>query len=331
MNSKISHLPKKLRDELGRRIEDGQPGPEIVQWLNDQPEVQAVLEERFAGRPINEQNLSDWKHHGHVEWLWRQENHAAAVRLLEESDDLDDLMHSHSLTERFAALMTGELTRLAIKLLEYEANPDIRWRKVCEINRQLSILRRDEHRLMLIRLKQRQWLARCQASEARAAAAAQRRPQAHAQTEIHETGESTPIKVNQGNSNSTQLNGTCPSAPGRDQRIMNVGAPASASPTPADKTEINPDQEASTHSNPNSTVSKAPKANQDESSRKLKLPDNQNPSISASPVNGHATNHHTLPTTRTPTPTGTPNPPLLPRLPKPTAPALPCNTILRIS
>jgi hypothetical protein len=199
MNSKISHLPKKLRDELGCRIEDGQPGTEIVQWLNDHSDVKAVLHERFDGRPINEQNLSDWKHHGHIEWLWRQESQAAAVRLLEESDELDDLMHGHSLTERFAALMTGELTRLAIKLLEYEANPDIRWRKVCEINRQLSILRRDEHRLMLIRLKQRQWLARCQASHSRAASV-RRRPQAPAQA--HETAESSPNKVNQGESNS---------------------------------------------------------------------------------------------------------------------------------
>jgi septum formation inhibitor MinC len=309
MNSKISHLPKKLRDELGRRIEDGQPGTEIIQWLNDQPEVQAVLQERFDGRPINEQNLSDWKHHGHVEWLWRQETHDAAVRLLEESDELDDLMHSHSLTERFAALMTGELTRLAIKLLEYEANPDIRWRKVCEINRQLSILRRDEHRLMLIRLKQRQWLARCQASQNRAATAADRRPQApvqaeaQTQTQIHETGESSPIKVNQGNTNSNFPHNGVSSEP--RQPIAPATTP-SASPTngapPA--SEIN---------------GKSIKANQDESSQKLKLPANQTPTVANAPVNGHTPNHTT------------PTPPIIPRLPKTAYPELPCNTILRIS
>jgi hypothetical protein len=326
MNSKISHLPKKLRDELGRRIEDGQPGTEIIQWLNNHPEVQAVLEERFAGRPINEQNLSDWKQHGHVEWLWRQESRDAAVRLLEESDDLDDLMHSHSLTERFAALMTGELTRLAIKLLEYEANPDIRWRKVCEINRQLSILRRDEHRLMLIRLKQRQWLARCQASQNRAAAERRPQPQAQTRTEAHETVDSSPNKVNQGESNSNfphngasaeprhpiapAITSTAPSANGAEPHNgdsmsvngkstePNQGSSILANPAPAGGL-------AADHAErPNDGAVLENNSSQDESSQEL--PTNQTSPRST--------------------------PPIIPRLPKPAAPAaLLCNTILRVA
>jgi hypothetical protein len=77
-------------------------------------------------------------------------------------------------------------------------------------------------RLMLIRLKQRQWLARCQASEARASA--DRRPQ----TEAHKTGESSPIKVNQGNTNSNFPHNGVASEP--SQTVVPIITP-SASPT----------------------------------------------------------------------------------------------------
>jgi hypothetical protein len=43
------------------------------QALNALPEVQAVLAAEFAGKPIREQNLSDWRKHGHKQWLWRQQ------------------------------------------------------------------------------------------------------------------------------------------------------------------------------------------------------------------------------------------------------------------
>ncbi len=58
---KIARLPHELREELNRRLQDGEPGAELVGWLNELPEVQTVLAEHFAGRPITEQNLSEWK------------------------------------------------------------------------------------------------------------------------------------------------------------------------------------------------------------------------------------------------------------------------------
>jgi hypothetical protein len=58
---KIGRLSKFIRNELGRRIEDGEPGKELVKWLNEQKRVQEMLKEQFGGRPITEQNLSEWK------------------------------------------------------------------------------------------------------------------------------------------------------------------------------------------------------------------------------------------------------------------------------
>ena len=45
-NGKIARLPRPSRDELARRIEDGEPGKDLVQWLNGLPAVQDVLKEQ---------------------------------------------------------------------------------------------------------------------------------------------------------------------------------------------------------------------------------------------------------------------------------------------
>jgi hypothetical protein len=68
-NGKIANLPSQIRDELNRRIDDGVPGNELVEWLNSQPEVLKVITERFDGCPISEQNLSEWRKRGHQQWL----------------------------------------------------------------------------------------------------------------------------------------------------------------------------------------------------------------------------------------------------------------------
>ncbi len=44
-NGKIARLPKSIRDDLGRRIENGEQGKDVVEWLNGLPAVQDVLKE----------------------------------------------------------------------------------------------------------------------------------------------------------------------------------------------------------------------------------------------------------------------------------------------
>jgi hypothetical protein len=68
-NGKIANLPPHIRDELNHRLTEGEPGTELVAWLNAKPEVVKVLRERFDGIPISEQNLSEWRKHGYQKWL----------------------------------------------------------------------------------------------------------------------------------------------------------------------------------------------------------------------------------------------------------------------
>ena len=62
---KIARLPRALREQVNCRLLDGQPGTEIVAWLNELPEVKDTLARDFGGRPVSEQNLTDWKQGGY--------------------------------------------------------------------------------------------------------------------------------------------------------------------------------------------------------------------------------------------------------------------------
>jgi|CZKV01.1.fsa_nt_gi hypothetical protein len=154
---KIGRLPKCIRDMLGQHIEDGEPGKEIVKWLNGLSGVQRVLQEQFDGRPITEQNLSEWKQTGHPEWLRREEARLLVTRLTEQSDDLEEATDGHEISDRFASVLAAELARLAMTLLEKETDPEKRWQRLCAVHRELSQLRRDDHRALRMVIKRARW------------------------------------------------------------------------------------------------------------------------------------------------------------------------------
>ena len=70
---KIARLPAAIREEVCRRLHDGQTGPKIIGWLHTLPEVLAVLDEHFGEQPINEQNMTEWRQGGYQDWLARRE------------------------------------------------------------------------------------------------------------------------------------------------------------------------------------------------------------------------------------------------------------------
>ena len=71
--SKIGRLPTELRERLNAWLRDGATGKNAAAWLNEQPEVRKVLKREFGGRPISEQNVSQWRRSGYVEWLSHQQ------------------------------------------------------------------------------------------------------------------------------------------------------------------------------------------------------------------------------------------------------------------
>jgi len=70
---KIAQLPLELRNELCRRLLDGQQSPELLPWLNGYPIVKALLDAKFGGAQINDQNLTEWRQGGFIDWQADQE------------------------------------------------------------------------------------------------------------------------------------------------------------------------------------------------------------------------------------------------------------------
>jgi hypothetical protein len=113
-NGKIARLSRPIRDELNRRLQDGEPGTRLVAWLNGLPDTQRVLATDFGGRSINEQNLCEWKAGGYREWLARQEALSQARELVADAKELtaatDGRLTDHLATvlaARYAAALAG--------------------------------------------------------------------------------------------------------------------------------------------------------------------------------------------------------------------------------
>jgi hypothetical protein len=149
---KIGRLPKCTRDELGQRIEDGKLGKELVKWLNGLPDVKRVLKDYFGGRPITEQNLSEWKQGGHQDWLRHQETRGFVQHLHEKAEELkvyyedDEWFTEVDTSEDLAVMLGAELARITEILLKTTDNPQERMRWVLKALHELGQLRRHNHR-----------------------------------------------------------------------------------------------------------------------------------------------------------------------------------------
>ena len=122
---KIARLPRALRDQLNQRLHNGEPGVDLIKWLNNLPEVQAVLAEHFNGVPISPQNLSEWNHGGFLDWLTTQEVLEDAREFAANTAELPGFTDgelanalSHAITTRYAVLL-GKMP------LEGAINPDL--------------------------------------------------------------------------------------------------------------------------------------------------------------------------------------------------------------
>jgi hypothetical protein len=144
---KIGRLKSEIREAVGRKLEDGERGVEILSWLNGLPEVQRVLQEQFGGRPISKQNLSHWRDSGHVEWLQRQDRRLSLQGVAERAEAMSEGTSGRDLGQQFAKVLTAEIALLGMDLLRSETNAQKRWRRLCDLRRQLTRLRREDQQM----------------------------------------------------------------------------------------------------------------------------------------------------------------------------------------
>ncbi|MEK7676120.1 MAG: hypothetical protein AAB676_09845 [Verrucomicrobiota bacterium] len=154
---KIARLPLRIREELNCRLQDGEPGNGLVEWLNSLPEVQEVLAAEFGGRPVSEQNMSEWKQGGYREWERHAESCALVSRLTEQAGDLDAAAEDRAVSDRLSTLLAVELVSVAEGLLKEASEPRERWQRLREVLQELAQLRREDHRAAQTRIEQERW------------------------------------------------------------------------------------------------------------------------------------------------------------------------------
>jgi hypothetical protein len=153
---KIARLSQYLREQLNRRIEDGEPGRDLVKWLNSCEAVQETLDEHFGGRPISEQNLSEWKQGGFKDWQHHQETRALARGFLAEAEELEEEIGETPLTDRLSEMVALALARLLREAVSGEKGPAQRI-AILEIAREFARLRRQDHQTERLGREQEIW------------------------------------------------------------------------------------------------------------------------------------------------------------------------------
>ena len=117
---KIGRLPKAIQDQVNRRLENGEKARTLAAWLNTLPEVQSVLAAEFAGRPIREQNLSEWRQHGYQKWLEQRQCLAMAQEMTSTQDQSLEPM-----TDQMAGWATAHYLHAIRKLMQAGGEPDL--------------------------------------------------------------------------------------------------------------------------------------------------------------------------------------------------------------
>jgi hypothetical protein len=140
---KIARLPRAIRQELNHRLDEGDPQKDLVVWLNSLPEVKEGLKTHFEGKPIREQNLSEWKKGGHRDWLAQLEAREIAHCLQEDAGaSQSDGEGLPPLTDTLALWLA---TRLAAETRRIaEAEPEEAWKRLRQFSRELAVLRRGD-------------------------------------------------------------------------------------------------------------------------------------------------------------------------------------------
>lgn len=144
-NGKIARLPQVIREQLNRRLDDGEPGAGLLEWLNALPVVQAVLVAEFGGSRINAQNLSNWRRGGYQHWQKQQERRANVRQLTENARELTEDAGGVEISNHLSAVLVAELMESARDSLATLTDPAERCARMQEFLNTLVCVRRQDN------------------------------------------------------------------------------------------------------------------------------------------------------------------------------------------
>jgi hypothetical protein len=142
---KIGRLPHGIQVEVNCRLRDGARGRAVAEWLNGLPEVQAVLAREFEGKPVREQNVSEWRKGGYQHWLQLQEVQAMVQQVGPEVLKFRGAV-SEPVTETLATWATVQYMVAMKKMTDAKAGQGVAWKQMREFVSDVVALRRGELR-----------------------------------------------------------------------------------------------------------------------------------------------------------------------------------------
>jgi hypothetical protein len=148
---KIARLPEQVREQVNRRLQDGENGREIITWLNSMDEVKTVLAQGFGGHEITDSNLSDWRLGGYRDWEAQQIALAEARRVMSEGRELAETGNK-ALADNLAVWLTGRYIVATRKLIE-NGDDESAWKMLRELCHDVVALRRGDHGAEWLRIE----------------------------------------------------------------------------------------------------------------------------------------------------------------------------------
>lgn len=146
-NGKIARLPHEIREELNRRMRDGERGKQLLAWLNALPQTIEVVVRDFGGVAVSKQNLCEWRRGGFKEWQARQELYGKKVGELAAESNGYAAAAGGQLMDHLATVL-GARYAVAFRRWKGPATNDLRseLRTLRGLCQEISVLRRGDHR-----------------------------------------------------------------------------------------------------------------------------------------------------------------------------------------
>lgn len=152
-NGKIARLPHEIREQLNRRLLNGEQGKRLVVWLKGLPEVQAVVAAEFGGKPIREQNLSEWRKGGYTVWLRQREALDMARQLAADAGELQPA-GAQPLADQMAVWLTARYLMALRKLAGKNNDGETDLKVLREFCHDVVALRRGDHSAARLKIEQ---------------------------------------------------------------------------------------------------------------------------------------------------------------------------------
>jgi hypothetical protein len=149
---KIARLPREIREQLNRRLLDGQPELEVLAWLRALPEARAAQLPESDGNPLSEQDLSEWQATGHRDWLAQQSALDQVRQLSAEVAELEQAGEG-ALTNKLAQFLGAQYVVAAKAAVRQAAGAAVDLKTLQVLCGDLVALRRGDQNAGWLRLE----------------------------------------------------------------------------------------------------------------------------------------------------------------------------------